>query len=54
MKVKEIMTRKVISVKPEDNALDSLNTLLMMQISGLPVIDEKGIVYTAILNDGTL
>lgn len=44
MKVKEIMTRKVISVKPEDNALDSLNTLLMMQISGLPVIDEKGII----------
>lgn len=44
MKVKEIMTRKVISVKPEDNVLDSLNTLLMMQISGLPVIDEKGMV----------
>ena len=44
MKVKEIMTRKVISVKPEDNALDSLNTLLMMQISGLPVLDEKGVI----------
>src|SRR3989338_11366299 len=44
MKVKEIMTRKVISVRPEDNALDALNTLLMMQISGLPVIDEKGAI----------
>lgn len=44
MKIKEIMSKKVISVGPEDNALDSLNMLLKMQISGLPVVDEDGFV----------
>lgn len=42
MKAKEIMTKEVISLKPDDNALTALNTLTKMQISGLPVIDEKG------------
>lgn len=42
MKVKEIMTKKVISIKPEDNAKTSLDLLFKMQISGLPVIDQKG------------
>jgi CBS-domain-containing membrane protein len=42
MKVKEIMTRDVVSIKPEDSAKDALALLLKMQISGLPVIDESG------------
>lgn len=41
MKVKEIMTKDVISIKPEDNARDALTLLFKMQISGLPVIDDK-------------
>jgi len=42
MKVKEIMTKDVVSVKPDDNAKDALGLLLKMQISGLPVIDAQG------------
>jgi CBS domain-containing protein len=42
MKVKEIMTKEVTSIKPDDNAKDALALLLKMQISGLPVIDEQG------------
>jgi len=42
MKIKEIMKKEVVSVKPEDNAIEVLNLLLKMQISGLPVIDAQG------------
>jgi len=42
MKVKDIMTKKVISIKPEDNAKDALELLFKMRISGLPVIDAAG------------
>jgi CBS domain-containing protein len=42
MKVKEIMTKDVVSIKPDDNAKDTLGLLLKMQISGLPVIDAQG------------
>jgi len=42
MKVKDIMTKDVVSVKPEENAKDALTLLFKMQISGLPVIDAQG------------
>lgn len=42
MKVKEIMKRYVISVKPEDKVKNVLSLLFKMKISGLPVIDEHG------------
>jgi len=42
MKVKEIMTKDVVSIKPDDNAQDALALLFKMQISGLPVIDAQG------------
>ena len=42
MKVKEIMTKELVSIKPDDNAKDALGLLLKMQISGLPVIDAQG------------
>jgi CBS domain-containing protein len=42
MRVKDIMTKKVISLKPDDNAKEALDILLKMHISGLPVIDDKG------------
>lgn len=39
MKIKEIMTKEVVSIKPDDNAKEALEVLFQMQISGLPVID---------------
>lgn len=42
MKVKEIMNKYVVSVKPENKVMDVLKLLFKMQISGLPVIDEDG------------
>lgn len=41
MKVKEIMTKEVKSVSPKMNAQEALELLQKMQISGLPVIDDK-------------
>ena len=42
MKVKEIMTKDVTSIKSSDNAKEALMLLFKMQISGLPVIDAQG------------
>jgi len=42
MKVKEIMTRAVLSVSPDDNAREALDILLKRKISGLPVLDREG------------
>lgn len=42
MKIKEIMKKYIVSVKPNDNAMGALGLLFKMQISGLPVIDEQG------------
>lgn len=42
MKVREIMKGKVVSIRPQDNALEALKQLFKMKISGLPVIDEQG------------
>lgn len=42
MKVREIMTKDVVSLKPDDSAQDALAKLSKMQISGLPVIDAQG------------
>lgn len=42
MKVREIMKREVVSIKPQDNALEALKQLFKMKISGLPVVDEQG------------
>lgn len=41
MKVKEIMTKEVRSVSPDAIAQEALNLLEKLQISGLPVIDDK-------------
>jgi len=42
MKVKETMTKDVRSLFPQTTAREALKLLFQMQISGLPVIDEKG------------
>ena len=42
MKVADIMTKEVKSVSPDTNAIEALDLLFEMEISGLPVIDERG------------
>lgn len=54
MRVKEIMTKVVVSVKPEDVVLEILNLLFKMQISGLPVIDAQGKLVGMITEKGIL
>ncbi len=40
--VRDFMTRKVISLKPEQTIGDAINTFVQNRISGAPVIDEAG------------
>jgi CBS-domain-containing membrane protein len=42
MRVHQIMTRKVITVKADAPVLDAANLMLQHHISGLPVVDETG------------
>src|ERR1700688_1829106 len=42
MKVQDVMTRKVISVKADDPVLLAARLMLQNKISGLPVLDEIG------------
>jgi len=42
MKVKDVMSKDIVSIKPDDNAREALELLMKMEISGLPVIDENG------------
>lgn len=42
MRAHQIMTRKVISVKPDTPVVDAANTMLQQHISGLPVVNETG------------
>lgn len=42
MKVREIMIRELTSIPPEMNVREALDLLEKIQISGLPVIDDKG------------
>lgn len=41
MKVREIMIKEVKSIGPDTNAQEALDLLIKMQISGLPVIEDK-------------
>ena len=42
MRAHQIMTRKVISVKPGTSIADAANIMLQQHISGLPVVNETG------------
>jgi len=44
MKIKEIMTKKVITVSPEDNILKVLKILSRNSISGVPVLENDKLV----------
>ena len=41
MRVHQIMTRKVITVKADTPVLDAANLMLQHHISGLPVVDNR-------------
>lgn len=42
MKVKEVMTKNVISISPDINLKEAMEILFENRISGLPVIDKEG------------
>jgi len=42
MKVKEIMTEEVITIRSEDKVTDVLNLLFKEEISGFPVVNGRG------------
>jgi CBS domain-containing protein len=42
MKVSDVMTRRVISVPPEETIRHAIRLMLENRVSGLPVIDDKG------------
>src|SRR6266571_4354636 len=42
MKVKDVMTRPVISVEPDTSVQQAAQLMLQRRISGLPVIDKSG------------
>ncbi|MDP8259959.1 MAG: CBS domain-containing protein [Candidatus Gygaella obscura] len=42
MKAKEIMSKNVITVSPNDDAQEALGLLQRKRISALPVVDDKG------------
>ncbi len=53
MKIKEIMTRNVITVKKDDKIENVVKILLENNISGLPVVDEENFVI-GIITEGDL
>jgi CBS domain-containing protein len=42
MKVRDVMTRSVVSVRPDASILDAAELMLKYDISGLPVVDKDG------------
>ncbi len=42
MRAHQILTRKVIPVKPDTSIADAANTMLQQHISGLPVVNDAG------------
>jgi CBS domain-containing protein len=51
MQVKDIMTRNVICVQPNEAVLKAVHLMLLNKISGLPVIDKDGDL-TGIVTEG--
>src|ERR1700739_410953 len=51
MRAHQIMTRKVVSVTPEQTVLQAANLMLRNHVSGLPVVDKAGAVV-GIVSEG--
>lgn len=53
MKISEIMTRNVVTVRPTASIRDAARALVEHAVSGLPVVDERGAVV-GVLSEGDL
>ncbi len=53
MKTSDVMTRGVVSVQPNAAVLDAIRLMLGQRISGLPVVDEAGMLV-GMLTEGDL
>ena len=42
MKVRDIMSTRVVSIPPDASVLEAVRLMLQKHISGLPVIDQSG------------
>jgi CBS domain-containing protein len=42
MRAQQVMTRQVITVRPDTSIIEAANTMLQQHISGLPVVDDTG------------
>lgn len=51
MRAHQIMTRRVVSVTPEQTVLQAANLMLQNHVSGLPVVDQTGAVV-GIVSEG--
>lgn len=51
MRVREIMSRNVITIDADASVIDAIKTMLSHHISGLPVVDQDGALI-GILSDG--
>ena len=51
MRADQIMTRNVITIRPEGTIADAAKMMLQHHISGLPVVDEAG-ALTGIISEG--
>jgi CBS domain-containing protein len=48
MQVRDVMTRKIISVKPDESILNAARLMLRNRISGLPVVNATGMLVGVI------
>lgn len=53
MKVSDVMTQQVISVRPSDRIADAIRIMLDKRVSGLPVVDDAGGIV-GIVTEGDL
>jgi len=44
MAAKDMMTAKVVTVRPDAQAKTAINKLVRNKVSGMPVVDTKGVV----------
>jgi CBS domain-containing protein len=53
MKAADVMTRHVISIKPDSSIVEAAQLMLLNRISGLPVLDDRG-KLVGIVTEGDL
>ena len=53
MRVKDVMTRMIVSVSPQASVAEAIRLMVKRPVSGLPVIDEAG-TLVGVLSEGDL